>query len=180
LPQSEENLLRLAILPAALTIAACSGIPPGGEAPAPPPGPTQTPAPIGAALPASAAPIAGTQRAFFTEFPAVLLFASAEACNDPVQTVVRPSRNEVRCETLPAPDAAAALILGYDGTVEDLPRFVIGFRVSPQDGGYVVTAENYVRVPQRTGPARQIRLRDPVIESSIRDLLAAAGGRSFG
>ncbi len=162
-------MLRFALLPALLVIAGCAA-----SVPAPEPDraePQQT-APTAAA----AAPIPGLQSARFDEFPAVLLFAAAEACDDPTQSVVRPSRNEVRCETLPAPQAAAALILSYDGTVEDLPRFVIGFRAAPQNGGFLVTAENYIRVPQRSGPARQIRLRDPVIEEGMRELLRAAGG----
>lgn len=162
-------MLRFALLPALPMIAGCAATSPAPEPDRAEPQQTAQAAP-------AAAPIPGLQSARFTEFPAVLLFAAAEACDDPTQSVVRPSRNEVRCETLPAPQAAAALILSYDGTVEDLPRFVIGFRAAPDNGGFIVTAENYIRVPQRSGPARQIRLRDPVIEEGMRELLRAAGG----
>ncbi len=177
MPSPKSSILFLPHLPLALAVlgslVACAPAPPAGEGPPDEAGAAAT----GTEGAGDAAAPAGTQRALFPAYPEALLQAAVEACDDPSQTVVRPSRNEVRCETLPAPEAAAALILGYDGTVEDLPRFVIGFRAEPQDGGaFLVTAENYIRVPRRDAPTRQIRLRDPVIGAGLRELLVVAGG----
>lgn len=125
------------------------------------------------------APVAGTpglERAFFAEYPADLLAAAAAACADPGQNVSLPSRDEVICETLPTPDAAASLILSYDGTIEDLPSFVTGFATIAADGGYIVTAQNYIRVPRRSLPPVEIRLRDAILRDTMQRLLLAAGG----
>ena len=70
----------------------------------------------------------GAQQAYFPSYPEGLFFAAAATCDEPGQTVVRPSRDEVRCESLPSPQAAAGLILEHNGTVEDLPRYVFAFR----------------------------------------------------
>lgn len=177
-PRRAARARALVLGPALALLAACAGTP---ERPGPrtaaadaPPGPLEPAGTAGAAEVAEVPP--GTRRAYFTAWPDELMQAAAEACDDPSQSVVRPTRDEVRCETLPAPEAAAALILGYGGTVEDLPRFVIAFTVAPRDAGFVVTAENYIRVPRRDAPALQVRLRDPVLGEGLHELLRAAGG----
>ncbi len=119
----------------------------------------------------------GAKRAYFAEYPRHLFFAAAEVCAAPGQTVVKPSRNEVRCESLPDPESAAALILQFNGTVESLPTFVISFSGQKLQQGYLVTADNYIRVPQRSGAARQVRFPDMNIGAEMAELLEAAGGR---
>jgi len=125
------------------------------------------------------APLTGTpgkEQAFFAQYPARLLDAAAAACNNPGQTMTRPRPDEVLCETLPTPDAAAALILSYDGMIENLPRFVTGFAAAPTDGGFLVTAQNYIRVPRRALPEVEIRLQDAILRDTMQGLLRAAGG----
>ncbi len=118
----------------------------------------------------------GQEQAFFAQYPGQLLDAAAAACSTPGQTMIRPTQDEVLCETLPTYDAAAALILSYDGMIEDLPRFVTGFAAVPTDGGYVVTTQNYIRVPRRALPPVEIRLRDAILRDTMQGLLRAAGG----
>ena len=119
----------------------------------------------------------GAQQAYFTGYPERLFVAAGLVCDEPSQSVVRPNANEVRCESLPNPESAAALILQYDGTVEDLPKFVISFKGLQTNEGYLVTADNYIRVPQRDGGAQLIRFPDPQVSRDMVRLLEAAGGR---
>lgn len=80
------------------------------------------------------------------------------------------------CETLPTPEAAAALIIEHNGTVEELPSYIIGFHVVDDNAGTIVVVDNYIRVPQRDGMVVQVRLEDEGVTQSVRALLAAAGG----
>lgn len=118
----------------------------------------------------------GQSRAFFPAFPDRLLTAAVAACNSPGQRPETPDALTVRCLSLPTPDVAAALILSYDGTVTDLPLYVVSFDAAPSQGGYVVTADSYVTVPQTDGTVRTVRLQDPGVASGMMDLLVAAGG----
>ena len=122
---------------------------------------------------------AGAARALFSSRPAELFAAADAVCDAPGQVVVRPSANEVRCESLPDPESAAALILQFNGDVENLPKFVISFAGAPAAAGFVVTADSYIRVPQRTGGAQQIRFPDPRIKAELESLLETAGGQPF-
>ncbi len=119
---------------------------------------------------------AGQQKASFPTYPQGLLDAALAACDNPGQTPRRPAPDTVICETLPTPDAAAALILRFDGTVDALPLFVISFQARPQGTAYIVTADSYVTVPQLDGTIRQVRLVDSGVGSSMTGLLTAAGG----
>ncbi len=119
----------------------------------------------------------GAQQAYFKAYPSRLFAAAALTCDGPGQSVLQPSQNEVRCESLPDPESAAALILEFDGTVQALPTFVIAISGRDTTQGYLVTADNYIRVPQREGGAQQIRFDDPVVAQDINTLLQAAGGR---
>ncbi|MCX7300130.1 MAG: hypothetical protein NTX73_07075 [Rhodobacterales bacterium] len=87
---------------------------------------------------------AGQQMASFTSYPQGLLDAAFAACDNPGQTPRRPVPDTVLCETLPTPDAAAALILRFDGTVDALPIFVMSFEAQPDGTAYIVTADTYI------------------------------------
>ena len=119
----------------------------------------------------------GAQQAYFADYPEKLFFAAAAICDGPGQSLVQPSANEVRCESLPDPESAAAIILQFNGTVEALPKFVISFSGQTTSQGYLVTADNYIRVPQRTGGAQQVRYPDLSVAKEMSALLSAAGGR---
>lgn len=124
----------------------------------------------------TAPPIEAPQ-AYFTGYPQQLFDAAAAACSRPGQSVATPNRNVLRCESLPDPQSAAALILQFNGTVEKLPTYVIAFQGVDTAQGYLVTADNYIRVPQKSGGAQQIRFPDPVISREMESILQAAGGR---
>lgn len=151
--------MRAAVLALGIGLAACTQAP------------TSSVAPLAGAAPE------GAQQALFDDYPARLFLAAGAICDGPTQTVVRPSRNEVRCESLPNPQGAAALILQFNGTVEDLPKFVISFAGRDSEQGYLVTADNYIRVPQRSGPAQVVRFPDEAVRRDMIRLLQSAGGR---
>jgi len=133
--------------------------------------------PVSNAAPALGNAPSGAQQAYFTDYPDNLFFAAAAICDGPGQSVVQPNANEVRCESLPDPESAAAIILQFNGTVEALPKFIISFSGRTTDQGYLVTADNYIRVPQRSGGAQQVRFPNPSLMSDMKTLLEAAGGR---
>jgi hypothetical protein len=118
----------------------------------------------------------GLERAYFDAFPTRLFAAMEAVCSQPGQSVVRPSATELRCESLPDPQTAAALILGYGGTINELPQLIVGLSAAPEGAGFVITADHFIRVPQPRGPERQIRLRDARLAAEMRDVLVAAGG----
>lgn len=121
---------------------------------------------------------AGAPQAYYEAFPANLFAAHAQVCQRPGETVVRPSRTEIRCEVLLPPGMTGGLILEFDGTVEDLPRLVMAFIAqSATEGGWIVTSDSYLRVPQQAGGVRELRMPDPELQEVMRELLAASGGR---
>lgn len=116
------------------------------------------------------------QQAFFTDFPAPLFLAASESCNGPGDVLVRVARGNIRCEVLPSPPDAATLILAYDGTIEDLPKYVIAFDTELRDDGYLVRNQAYISVPQLNGGEKRIKSPDRRRTRYIREIFAAAGG----
>jgi hypothetical protein len=134
-------------------------------------------APVSRVAPTAGDAADGAHQAYFPDYPSNLFVAAAAVCDGPAQTVIQPSRNEVRCESLPDTESAAALILQFNGTVQALPKFVITFTGRDTSLGYLVTADNYIRVPQRSGGAQQVRFPDISVSNEMTALLRAAGGQ---
>lgn len=151
--------MRAIVFTLGLAVAGCSEFPTSGGSPA-----------AGEATGSAA-------QAYFKDYPARLFFVAEELCDGPGQSVVKPNRDQVRCESLPDPESAAALILQYGGTVEALPKLVIAFSGRDTTEGYLMTVDNYIRVPQRDGGAQQVRFVDQQVTDSLAELLATAGGR---
>lgn len=116
------------------------------------------------------------QQAFFTDFPGTLFEAAGEACSGPGDLLVTGQRGTLRCEVLPSPPDAAALILAYNGTIEDLPKYVIAFDTDTRDDGYVVRNQAYISVPQLNGGEVRIKTPDRRRTRDIRQIFSAAGG----
>jgi hypothetical protein len=91
--------------------------------------------------------------------------------------LVRPDAMTLRCESLPPVEATAALILEYDGTVDDLPRLVTSVSAVARGDSHLVSTDTYIRVPLRTGGIRVIRLEDAALDRAIREVLIRTGGR---
>lgn len=160
---------RFPALAACLLAAACA------TAPAPAPHPTR---PVALPDPVPAGSVTTPSvTALFAERPALFLDAAATACAAPGQTALRPDPDTLSCESLPEPDAAAGLILAYDGNLEDLPRYVVRFSGAARADGYVMRAESFIDVPRRDGTHVEIRPDDAAVFESFAALLTRAGGR---
>lgn len=118
----------------------------------------------------------GRQSAFFESFPTLLFASIASRCQADTDRLTRPSQSELICESLPTPEAAAALILEFDGDVEELPVLVTTLSAEEEAGGFAVTTEYYYLVPQRSGEVAEIRFAEPRVQRTIRRALSAAGG----
>ncbi|MEL6915054.1 MAG: hypothetical protein AAFP13_11180 [Pseudomonadota bacterium] len=118
----------------------------------------------------------GRQSALFQSFPAPLFEAIASGCQGQLDRLTLVSRNELLCETLPTPEAAAALILQFDGDVEDLPVLVTTLEATESAAGFTVVTEYFYRVPQIGGQVAEVRFAEPRVQRTIRRAFAAAGG----
>lgn len=118
-------------------------------------------------------------RASYDVFPSVLFEATAETCSEPQDTLVRPSANEVRCESLLPPDLTAAAIVEFGGNINNLPKSVFGFVAVPNDQGFIVSAIAYLRVPQENGSANLIALDVETEINELRELFEATNGRAL-
>ena len=121
-------------------------------------------------------PVPGAQRALFDSFPEPLFVLAERVCTDPAEIAIRPNRDEFRCERLPDPQTAGSLILEFDGTIDALPRFVLRLSGAETGNGYLVTADNFIRVPQAAGGSRIITFPDPETERAWQDILTRVGG----
>ncbi|MEM1374258.1 MAG: hypothetical protein AAGF78_07745 [Pseudomonadota bacterium] len=121
----------------------------------------------------------GRQSALFSAFPEPLFDAVGQGCQGKSDTLLRPSPTELVCESLPSPQAAAALILQFNGDIEMLPTFITTLTAQDRAEGVLVTTEYFYRVPQRSGEVAVVRFRQPQIEETVRRVFASAGGRSF-
>ena len=132
-----------------------------------------------ATIPGSVSDAPGRQSAYFTEFPAALFAAVQGGCQRDSDTLIQVSRTELVCESLPTPEAAASLILNFDGEVTSLPLFVTTLKAEESGSGFAVTTEYFYLVPQKSGEVAQIRFREPQVERMIRRIFATAGGQAI-
>lgn len=130
-----------------------------------------------AAAGSAQAPLPPRSQAYFATEPRRLFEAARAVCTGPGRRPVVPSRGVLRCEELPDPELAAALILRYGGTVADVPVNVVSFTSQRRGTGYVVTAEAFVEIPQPDGTRRILRLPDPETSALLASILVAGGGQ---
>lgn len=117
-----------------------------------------------------------TGAARFSDYPSQLFAAFELACSSPAQTYRRHADDHVECREYLPPTETAAIILNYDGTPQDLPQLVFGFRTSRDTEGYLVRNEVYLNVPQKQGPALRVNQRDPRFDRMLADLYRRSGG----
>ncbi len=120
--------------------------------------------------------VSSSGRAFFSEYPDMLIAAFESACASPTQSFSRPEPGMVECRKLLSPEATAAIILNFDGTPEALPELVIRFRTSPEAPGYLVENDVFLHVPQKSGPARVLRKPDAQLSRTLQSLYLRSGG----
>lgn len=127
--------------------------------------------------PAGAPATAQVTRALFAARPQAFFDAAEAACRGPGQRAVRPDGDTMACESLPSPEAAASLILTYEGSLQDLPVYVVRFAGTAVPEGYVIAADSFIRVPRENGATVEIRPEDTALARGFAELLGRAGGR---
>lgn len=125
----------------------------------------------------SGPPPTGAQQALFAEYPPNLFAEAAIACVQSGGDSRMQGNDDLICEFPPDPQMAAALILEFDGTVEDLPSLVTRIYGARATGGYLVTVDNYIDLPGRDGRTRQLRIPSDRLGTSMRAMLERAGGQ---
>lgn len=142
-----------------LTLAGCSPVPP------PPP-----PEPVARAdLP--------QQRIFFTQRPEFVLNAMRDMCQSPDTELVRSDADGLECRFLIEPRITAALILAYDGTIDDLPRAVLQASIAPDSDGHVLTLTPYAQIPRRRDTPALLPLDSPRFLRAITRSMTRLGGQ---
>ena len=123
-------------------------------------------------------PVSNSGRARFPEFPEPLYAAFRAACEGPAQSYNRPERGFAECRELLPPDTTAAVILSYDGSLEDLPELGIRFTTTEtaDTPGYLVQNDIFLNVPRRNAGELQVRLPDERLSRTISALYRKAGG----
>ncbi|MGR3435425.1 MAG: hypothetical protein ACU0CO_11145 [Shimia sp.] len=119
---------------------------------------------------------AASHSATYAAFPGPLFQAAEAACSAPNDRFVRVSRTAIRCESLPSPTTAAALIVNYDGDIENLPRLVNRLEAQDEGSGIRVTADYFFDVPRKGGAVTRVVIAEPETDRTIRRVLALTGG----
>ncbi len=122
--------------------------------------------------------VVSSGQARFSEFPEPLYAAVQAACAGPAQSFSRPEPGIIECRELLSPDVTAAVILGLDGTIEDLPELVIRFSATEAlDGiGYMVKNDIFLNVPRKDASTARVGLEDRRMSRTINALYRKAGG----
>ena len=115
-------------------------------------------------------------KARFASYPDTLLAAFETACTGPAQQFSRIDDDLVECREYLPPEPTAALILGYNGTTEDLPQLVIRFRTIANATGYLVENDVFVNVPQKSGDPIHVYQKDSRTLRRLDQLYLRAGG----
>lgn len=113
----------------------------------------------------------------FDQAPPILDEATQMACDDPGSELVRPRPGVIQCRLLLSPEATAAAILTYDGSIEDLPRLVISLSTQKARTGDVVTGCAFLMIPLKDGSVRRVVHNDRALDARLRRMLAAVGGQ---
>ena len=115
-------------------------------------------------------------QARYGEDPKALFAGLALYCSGPAFRYQRTTRHDAQCDELLSPQMTAAMILEFDGTIEDLPRLVLRFIAKPDAGGFVVSNQTYVLVPQQRGGALRIYYTDRNLRKKLTSLYRETGG----
>lgn len=150
---STRNALTAAVLPL-LATAGCD---------------TVAPAPKDGGTPVTAA--------FFSQPPTALFQAARSACTGPNESFHTPRKGVSQCRILLDPETTATMILGFDGTVNDLPRLVISMASLKAESGHVVAGCAYLLIPQKNGHIRRLVHNDRVVDAKLRELMRRADGQ---
>ena len=95
----------------------------------------------------------------------------------PTQEFTASGQTRVECrEYLPA-ETSAAVTLRFNGRPDALPKLIIRYDTSPQNGGYLVKNQIFLDVPQKSGADRIFLQTDAALVSQVSTLYQRTGGQ---
>lgn len=97
------------------------------------------------------------------------------ACTGPGDEFVILNKQVEQCRTLPTPDAAAFLLLTFDGALE-APLLIIEIKSSPDGPGQLVEMSYFAQVKQKSGTSRRVYFKERSVDRLLDALLQSAGG----
>ncbi len=130
-----------------------------------------------------APPTSGVSRApqvtsaLFAEPPERLIAAARQACSAPGEEFVLPRPGVAQCRVLLDPPTTAAVILNFDGDINELPQLVISLSTAPAPGGHLVTGCAFLKVPRKDGRISRIVQNDRAVAAKLRQMFDAMGGK---
>lgn len=116
----------------------------------------------------------------FASYPTVLMNAVEDVCDDPASSFHQPNRNIAECRIYLPPQETAALILHFDGSPERLPQVVMRFEIKQEGGDYIVSAQGYAEVPQKSGAVVRINGMTSSAKRKLQEVYKAAGAKPYG
>ncbi len=117
-----------------------------------------------------------SQRAQFADYPKKLFQAFETDCAGPGEDYVKSGKDAVECRALLSPEATAFLILSFDGYPQDLPRIVTRLSSTKNQSGYLVDADTFFLVPQKTGETLRIPVESETLDRDFSRLYTSFGG----
>ncbi|WP_298848029.1 hypothetical protein [uncultured Ruegeria sp.] len=120
-------------------------------------------------------PIA-SRSAQFETYPQRLFDTFEINCSGPGESFEKTGNRTFECSEFLPPNAAAYLILNYDGHPQDLPQSVIRLTSTKTNVGYRVDAQVFFNVPQKTGTAVEVPVESKVLDQAISELYQTMGG----
>lgn len=115
-------------------------------------------------------------QATYDTLPKEFMASVIAFCLDKNETLSTVSDTTVRCERLAPPRLTAALILQYDGHVEDLPKFITDYTVEKADDSFLVSVKTFIDVPQRGKAPKHVIFDGPRARRPVEEFLKRTGG----
>ena len=94
--------------------------------------------------------------AYFANDPAALVAAARGACSHPGEDFVTPAPGVAQCRMLLEPQATAAVILQFDGNIDDLPQLVVSLISARAGDGHAIAGCAFLKVPRKDGRVSRV------------------------
>ena len=140
--------MRLVLLPICVLLTACSAM----KAPVP------------------------TGQARYDSYPTTLIAAFRMACTGDADSLFERENGVLECRQFMPPEPTAATILYYDGTPEDLPQVVLQLQAIPDEAGFFVSNDVFLRVPQKSGQILKVPVSTNEVDRAFEKIYERTGG----
>ncbi|MEO1108321.1 MAG: hypothetical protein AAFX90_10400 [Pseudomonadota bacterium] len=117
-----------------------------------------------------------SRSAQFNDYPTRLFETFEMSCTGPGDSFRKLPDSSFECSEYLPPEAAAFLILTYDGSPQNLPKSVMRLNPSKTASGYRVDASLVFRVPQKAGSVVEVPVESEALDQALARLYRALGG----